>query len=141
MKYTINEENKITITFTEEEAEQVIKYLDRGLKNSFEEAKIFAQNILRAVEEEDADKLYDLHKSDNTLLYTPYFKLRDIQQLKDNGVYTTDIGIIKYEFEDLIKETDNMEFKKEMKELVKYCIEQDANDLLKEYYLRELAKL
>ena len=141
MKYTINEENKITITFTEEEAEQVIKYLDRGLKNSFEEAKIFAQNVLRTIDEEDADKLYNLHESNNRLLYAPYFKSRDIKQLKDKGVYTTNTGIIKYEFEDLIKEIDNMEFKKEMKEMVKYCIEQDANDLLKEYYLRELAKL
>lgn len=141
MKYAINKENKITITFTKEEVEQVIKHLDRELKNSFEEAKIFVQNILRAVEEEDADKLYNLHKSDNTLLYTPYFKLRDIQQLKDNGVYTTDIGIIKYEFEDLIKGTDDMEFKKEMKEMVKCCIEKEENHLLKEYYLRELAKL
>ena len=141
MKYTINEENKITITFTEEEAERVIKYLDRGLKNSFEEAKIFAQNVLRAIDEEDADKLYNLHESDNTLLYTPYFKLRDIQQLKDNGVYTTDIGIIKYEFKDLIKETDDMEFKKEMKEMVKCYIEKEENHLLKEYYLRKLAKL
>ena len=93
MKYTINEENKITITFTEEEAEQVIKYLDRGLKNSFEEAKIFAQNVLRAIDEEDADKLYDLHESDNRLLYVPYFKSRDIKQLKDKGVYTTNTGI------------------------------------------------
>lgn len=141
MKYTINEENKITITFTKEEVEQVIKHLDRELKNSFEEAKIFVQNILRAVDEEDADKLYNLYKSDNTLLYTPYFKLRDIQQLKDNGVYTTDIGIIKYEFEDLIKETDDMEFKKEMKEMVKCYIEKEENHLLKEYYLRKLAKL
>ena len=141
MKYTINEENKITITFTKEEVEQVIKHLDRELKNSFEEAKIFVQNILRAVDEEDADKLYNLYKSDNTLLYTPYFRLRDIQQLKDNGVYTTDIGIIKYEFEDLIKETDDMEFKKEMKEMVKCYIEKEENHLLKEYYLRELAKL
>lgn len=141
MKYAINKENKITITFTKEEVEQVIKHLDRELKNSFEEAKIFVQNILRAVEEEDADKLYDLHKSDNTLLYTPYFKLRDIQQLKDNGVYTTDIGIIKYEFKDLIKETDDMEFKKEMKEMVKCCIEKEENHLLKECYLKELAKL
>ena len=141
MKYTINEENKITITFTKEEVEQVIKHLDRELKNSFEEAKIFVQNILRAVDEEDADKLYNLYKSDNTLLYTPYFRLRDIQQLKDNGVYTTDIGIIKYEFEDLIKETDDMEFKKEKKEMVKCFIEKEENHLLKEYYLRKLAKL
>ena len=115
--------------------------MDRELKNSFEEAKIFVQNILRAVDEEDADKLYNLYKSDNTLLYTPYFRLRDIQQLKDNGVYTTDIGIIKYEFEDLIKETDDMEFKKEKKEMVKCFIEKEENHLLKEYYLRKLAKL